>query len=145
MKPLLRSWVVLLLVAIALVGALFWVRANFAELQKKDPLTEAQESIEEAFGMRVAKESGPKGGLPVEAVEPGGPAEQVGLAVGDRIMALGDRSVWHVYQFADLINSSITAGRGIMLLVQRDGEYRMIVFRHRTGPVSMPHTGHSHH
>ncbi len=145
MKPLLRSWVVLLLGAIVFVWALFWVRANYAELQKKDPLTEAQESIEEALGMRVAKESGPGGGLPVEAVEPGGPAEQVGLAVGDRIMALGDRSLWHVYQFADLINSNVTMGRGIMLLVQRDGEYRMIVFRHRTGPVSMPHAGHTHH
>jgi S1-C subfamily serine protease len=149
MKPFLRTWVVLLLGAIVFVAGLFWVRANFAELQKKDPLTESQERIEDAFGMTLAKESGPAGdGLLVEAVDPEGVAARAGLDVGDRVMAVGDRSVWHIYQFADLVNASISVAPFLPLLVERDGDYRAVVIGHRAGPLVMPdvdHSGHAHH
>jgi S1-C subfamily serine protease len=149
MKPVLRTWVVLLLGAIVFVAGLFWVRANFAELQKKDPLTEAQESIEDTFGMTLAKEPGPGGGgLPVEAVDPEGVAARAGFDVGDRVMAVGDRSVWHIYQFAELVDASISVAPVLPLLVERDGEYRQVLIGHRGAPLVMPevdHSGHSHH
>ncbi len=145
MRPFLRAWVVLLLAAILFVAGLFWVRANFAELQEKDPLTECQEAIDEAFGMTVAKESGPSGGLLVEAVDPEGAAARASIQAGDRIVALGDRSLWHVYQFAGLINSAVAVAPALALLVERDGEYRSVVIGHRGGPLEMPETGHSGH
>jgi S1-C subfamily serine protease len=145
MKPFLRTWVVLLLGAILFVVGLFWVRANYAELQKKDPLTESQDRIEDTFGMRVAKESGSAGGLLVEVVDPESVAGRAGIQAGDRIVALGDRSLWHVYQFAELINSAAEVAPVLALLVARDGEYRSVLIGYRGGPLEMPQTSHSGH
>ena len=101
--------------------------------------------IEQAFGMKLALESGPQGGLPVEAVEAGGPAANVGVEVGDRIVAVGDESVWHVYQLIEIINRWVSASPGLPLLVEREGEYRVLVFR-SSGPLPLPgeEDGHQH-
>ncbi|HUU54103.1 MAG TPA: PDZ domain-containing protein [Armatimonadota bacterium] len=143
MKPRVRTWTLLLIAAIGFMAALFWIRAN--PTKEKNPLTEAQETIEQAFGMKLALESGPQGGLPVEAVEAGGPAANVGVEVGDRILAVGDESVWHVYQLIEIVNRWVSASPGLPLLVEREGEYRVLVFR-SSGPLPLPgeEDGHQH-
>ena len=93
MRPRIRTWTLLLVAVIGFVAVLFWTRSNPA--QEKDPLTEAQETIADAFGMTLAQVCGPEGGLPVEAIEPNGPAAGAGIEVGDRVVTIGDESVWH--------------------------------------------------
>ncbi|NIR00309.1 MAG: PDZ domain-containing protein, partial [Gemmatimonadales bacterium] len=83
---------------------MIWVRVRAPSAGTDDPLLLARESIAERFGMELATTAGPEGGLLVETVAPGRPAEQVGIQAGDRIVACGDRSVWHVYQLMELID-----------------------------------------
>ena len=143
MRPRIRTWTLLLVAAIGFMAALFWVRANPS--QEKDPLAEAQETIDHAFGMTLAQTCGPEGGLPVEAVEPNGPAAGVGIEVGDRIMSIGDESVWHAYQFIEALNRRASSSAALPLLVERDGNYRVVVFRGVTElPVPGEVEGHQH-
>jgi S1-C subfamily serine protease len=95
--------------------------------------------------MTIAKESGPQVGLLVETVEPESVAARAGIEVGDRLMALGDRSLWHVYQFAGLIDESTRATPVLHLLVEREGAYRAVVIGHRGGPLAVPEAGHAGH
>jgi hypothetical protein len=126
MKPLFRSWILLLVGAICVVGAMTWMRLNPAE--PDDPLLQARRSIAEGFGMDLAIQSDGSGGLRVEAVTPGRPAEQVGIEVGDRIVACGDRSVWHVHQMAQFVNDQLVLSGTVTLLVEREGRYWAVVF-----------------
>jgi len=143
MRPRIRTWTLLLIAAIGFVAALFWVRANPS--QEKDPLTEAQETIDHAFGMTLAQACGPEGGLPVEAVEPNGPAAGAGIEVGDRVVTIGDESVWHTYQFIEALNRRASSSTALALLVEREGDYRVVVFRN-SGPLPVPGEveGHQH-
>lgn len=143
MRPRIRTWTLLLVAAIGFVAALFWIRANPAE--EKTPLVEAQETIDHAFGMTLAQVSGPEGGLPVEAVEPNGPAAGAGIEVGDRVMAISDESVWHVYQFIEALNRRASSLAALPLLVEREGDYRVVVFR-SSGELPVPGEveGHQH-
>lgn len=143
MRPRIRTWTLLLIAAIGFMAALFWIRAN--PTQKKDPLTESQETVEHAFGMTIARESGPTGGLAVEAIERDGPAAGVGIEVGDRVMAVGDESVWHAYQFIEAVNRRASSSPSLSLLVEREGAYRVIVFR-SSGELPLPGEaeGHQH-
>ncbi len=143
MRPAVRTWTLLLIAGIVFMAALFWIRSK--PIGKKDPLTESQETIEKAFGMKLAKESGPQGGLPVEAVDPRGPAAGSGVEVGDRVVAVGDRSVWHVYQFIQLVNERAPVASAVPLLLEREGEYRVVVFRGQgTLPLPGEEEGHYH-
>ena len=143
MRPRIRTWTLLLVAAIGFVAALFWVRANPS--QEKNPLAEAQETIDNAFGVTLAQACGPEGGLPVEAVEPSGPAAGAGIEVGDRVMAIGDESVWHAYQFIEALNKRASSSAVLPLLVERDGDYRVVVFR-SSGELPVPGEveGHQH-
>jgi len=142
MRPRIRTWVVLLVAAIGFMAALFWMRAN--PTQKKDPLTESQETVEHVFGMTIARESGPSGGLAVEVVERNGPAAAVGMEVGDRVMAVGDESVWHPYQFIEAVNRLASSSTALPLLVEREGAYRVVVFR-SSGELPVPGEVEGHH
>jgi len=126
MKPGIRSWTMLLVAGILFVSGLFWVRAN--PPADKDPLMEARDGLAKAFGLEVALKAGREGGLLVEGVRPGSPAERAGIQVGDRVVACGDRSVWHVYQLAEFISEDVRAGPAVSLLVQRDDKYWPAVF-----------------
>jgi len=143
MRPRIRTWTLLLIAAIGFVAALFWVRANPS--QEKNPLAEAQETIDNAFGMTLAQACGPEGGLPVEAGELNGPAAGTGIEVGDRGMAIGDESVWHAYQFIEALNKRASSSAVLPLLVERDGDYRVVVFR-SSGELPVPGEveGHQH-
>lgn len=133
MRPVLRSWMLLMVAAIVFVGAMFWARAN-PPAQNQDPLEEAQQQIESAFGMTVEKKAGPQGGLHVESLKPGSPAEQVGLQEGDRIVAVGTKSVWHVHQFVEFTQGALGTTGAAVLMVERDGQYKQTVFaRQRQG------------
>ena len=142
MRPRIRTWTLLLIAAIGFVAALFWVRANPS--QEKDPLTEAQETIDHAFGMTLAQACGPEGGLPVEAIEPNGPAAGAGIEVGDRVVAINDESVWHAYQFIEALNKRATSSPVLPLLVERDGDYRVVVFK-SSGELPVPGEVEGHH
>lgn len=143
MRPRLRTWTLMLLAAILFMAALFWMRANPAP--EDNPLVEAQQTINQAFGMTLAQASGPDGGLPVEGIETGGPAAGVGIQVGDRLVAVGDESVWHAYQFIQALNKVAEASPVLPILLERNGEYRLIVFK-SGGKLPVPGEveGHQH-
>ena len=143
MRPRIRTWTLLILAAIGFMAALFWVRANPS--QEKDPLTEAQETIDHAFGMTLAQACGAEDGLPVEALEPNGPAAGAGIEVGDRVVAIGDESVWHAYQFIEALNKRAPSSPVLPLLLEREGDYRVVVFK-SSGPLPVPGEveGHQH-
>ena len=142
MRPRIRTWTLLLIAAIGFMAALFWVRAN--PTQEKDPLTESQETVEHVFGMTIARESGPSGGLAIEVVDAKGPAAAAGMEVGDRVMAVGDESVWHAYQFIQAVNRRASSSPALSLLVEREGAYRVIVFRN-SGELPLPGEEEGHH
>ena len=142
MRPRIRTWALLLLAAIIFMSALFWMRAN--PVEKKNPLAEAQDTIAHAFGMTLAEACGPEGGLPVEAVEPDGPAASVDIQIGDRVVAVGDESVWHTYQFIEAMNKLATSSPVVPLLLEREGAYRSIMFRN-AGRLPVPGETEGHH
>jgi len=129
--------------AIVFVGLLFWARAN--PYEQKSPVVEAQETIQQAFGMKLETETASGGGLTVEEVSPKGPAAQVGIEPGDCVVSVGDESVWHTYQFIEAANKRLSVAPMLMLLVERKGEYRTIIFRAQ-GPLPLPgeDEGHQH-
>jgi predicted metalloprotease with PDZ domain len=134
MRPILRTWTLLLITAIVLVIGLFWARAKSNE-PKKNPLELSQADIEKGFGMKLETGSKSTGGLKVEAVKKGSPADKLGMKVGDRVVAVGDRSVWHVYQFHQYVTDLVMQYPAVMLLVEQNGEYRQVVF---SGNVVIP-------
>ena len=136
MKPVIRSWTLLLIGTILLVGGMFWVRANPRSPESDDPLIKARDSLAQGFGIELATESRPEGGVRVEGVKPGSAAEEAGINAGDRIVACGDRSVWHAYQLAEYIVQELTYTPAVSLLVERDGDYRQVVFGSRPGGSS---------
>jgi hypothetical protein len=127
MRPLLRTWILLPIIAIIIVVGMFWAREQAREA-KKDPLVKAQEGIEKSFGMKLETKTSSGSGLKVLAVRPGSPADKTGIKAGDVVVALGERSVWHVYQFADLMSKQLQAMPYLPLLVEHKGEYRSFVF-----------------
>ncbi len=145
MKPILRTWTLLLIAAIALVFGLFWARGKSGEA-KKNPLEQSQAAMEKSLGMKLATQSGPEGGLKVEAVKKGSPADAVGIKVGDRILTVGDRSVWHVYQFQEYASKLSEQAPAMLLLVERKGEYHNVVLRlsEMIPPVEEQGNGHNH-
>ena len=142
MRPRIRTWTLLLLAAIIFMSALFWMRAN--PVQEKDPLAEAQDTIADAFGMTLAQACGPEGGLPVEAVEPNSPADSVDIRTGDRVVAVGDASIWHAYQFIEAVNKLAASSPVLPVLLEREGNYHAVMFRN-TGRLPVPGEVEGHH
>ena len=138
MRPVLRSWIVLFVAAILFVGGLFWLRSRPQEPEVADPLAEARESLDRVFGLEIASEVAAEGGVRVEAVKAGSPAEWAGIKGGDRIVVCGDLSVWHAQQLADFAAELISRGLPVVLLVEREGSYRPAVL---TGPRGRPGGG----
>jgi membrane-associated protease RseP (regulator of RpoE activity) len=142
MRPILRPWILLLAAAIFLVGGLFWARSQTGDKAPTDPLLEAQQQMEGALGAKLATIAGPEGGLKVEAVRKGSPADQTGMKVGDRLLSVGDRSVWHVQQLSEFVSEQLESAPALAFLMARDDEYFQIIFRrpgaHTGAPGQMP-------
>lgn len=146
MKRVLPSWALLLLGAIFLVGAMFWVRANPSEPRESDdPVVAAAQQLERSLGLSVEPRGEQGGGVRVTGVKPGSPAEQRGLQAGDVIIACADRSVWHAQQLAEMLGESFGYTGQALLLVKRGEEYHSVRF----GPAygmrpGQPPEAHSH-
>ena len=133
MRPLFRTWILLPIVAIIFFVGLFWAREQAREA-KKDPVVKAQEGIEKSFGMKLETQTSSGNGLKVLAVRSGSPADKSGIKVGDQVLAIGDRSIWHTYQFGDLMTKQLQAAPYLPVLVEHNGEYRSVMFG-RTGAM----------
>jgi len=143
MKPVLRGWIVLLFGGILFVAGLFWVRG--IEPPERDPSVLAQRAIENAFGMYIAIQPARGGGVSVGSVEPGSKAEEAGIQAGDRIAAVGDRSVWHVLQLAEFMNQHISIAGATAVLVDRDDEWSIAVLpSQELLPLPEPDDHHHH-
>jgi S1-C subfamily serine protease len=123
MRPLLPGWALVLIIAILVVAGMLWVREGPDE-SAQGPLERACQEIWNGFGLQVAPEPGPEGGLRVKTVQPGGPAELAGVRAGERVVACGDQSVWHSVQFLECISAALAEGPSFTLLIESDGRYR---------------------
>lgn len=140
MRRLLPSWAVLLIGAILFVAGLFWIRSHPG--QKPTPLEEAVETISQYLGMEVEQAPGPEGGLLVKGVRPGTMAHRLGVQVGEKVMAVGDRSVWHAVQLQQLINEEMQRRRGCAIMLAKDQTFRTVIFGF--APVPPPPTADEH-
>jgi S1-C subfamily serine protease len=146
MRPMLRSWILLPVAAIILVVGMFWARSQAVEA-KKDPLTKVQDWVEKSFGMRVEKQTTGGDGLKVESVLPKGAAAEGGIKTGDRIVTVGDRSVWHVYQLAEVISQRLR-GPVLPVLVATGDDYHLVRLSaagvKTPPPIEQEESGHQH-
>lgn len=129
MKRLLPGWAVLLGAAILFVAAMIWVRAHPQE--PEDPLERARMMVYEKLGMDLAVVATTGSGLEVKAVDAGSSAEALGFQVGDRIVAVGDRSVWHVVSFTEQLDQYFSQRLPVPVLVNRSGVYHSILMGRR--------------
>jgi membrane-associated protease RseP (regulator of RpoE activity) len=125
MKPLLSARVLLLAGAIAFVVLLFWVRTH--PQKPEDPLADAVDSLSKGLGLEVESSPLPNGGVLVKGVRPESPAQRLGLRAGDRIVAVGDRSVWHAINLAEFISQALSQGYPVPVLVETKGNYHPII------------------
>jgi S1-C subfamily serine protease len=133
MRPVLRGWVLALVVAILVMGGLLWVRGHPG--QPYNPLEESVATISDVLGIQVSVNPDSRGGELIEKVRPGSPAERMGVRPGERIVAVGERSVWHAQQLQQLIAQRSQMGMPIgLMLASADGTCRVVAF----APVAMP-------
>jgi membrane-associated protease RseP (regulator of RpoE activity) len=133
MKPLLSTRIVLLVCAIIFVALMLWIRAH--PEKPEDPVMDAISQLSEGLGLDIDPIAGAKGGIAVKAVRPGSPADRLGLRAGDRILAIGDRSVWHALNVQEFLNQGLTSGRPFPILVDSNGDYHAIIMgRQMRGP-----------
>lgn len=140
MRRVLPPWALLLLAAIFVMGGMLWLRLQPPESEvEDDPLADAAEQLVKGLGLEVDPAGAQGGGVRVTGVRAGSPAEQMEIQAGDRIVACGMRSVWHAYQLADLISQSLSHGLPAVLLVEREGDYRQVMFgKPGTAPGATP-------
>lgn len=131
MRPLLKPWMLLLLAAIALMALMIWVRAHPHE--REDPLLQAAERLAESVGLEVETQADAGPGVLLKGVRPGSVAAQLGFKPGDRVIAVGDRSVWHSHSLLTRLGEMLGQNSPAPVLVQRGQEYLSIVFGRR-GP-----------
>jgi S1-C subfamily serine protease len=124
MRFTLPAWALLLIAAILFVAGLFWVRAHPA--QKDNPLAQATDNISLGLGMEVEPAPGPEGGLLVKEVRPKSVAEHVGVKVGERVVAVGDRSVWHAVQLEQFISEEMSTTGSCTIMLVKGNVYRTV-------------------
>jgi len=125
MKPVLSPRVILLVAAIVFVALMLWVRTH--PEKPVDPIMDALDELKKGMGLTVQPLPGPNGGLPVLEVEPGSPADRLGFRKGDRILTVGDRSIWHVLMLTEQLSQNLEQGRPFPVLVDSKGTYHAIV------------------
>ncbi len=118
------------ILGIALIVGLFWAREQTRETQK-DPVVRAQDQIEKSFGMKLETQTNGGNGLEVLAVRPGSTADSGGIKVGDHVVAVGERSVWHTYGFTEVISKQLKDAPVLPVLVDHNGDYHQVVFASR--------------
>ncbi len=135
MRRLLPPWALVLIGAIVVVSFAIKMRVNPpVPHEPDDPLVTAARQLEAGVGLVVDVTPDRSGGVRVTEVNPGAPASQLGIQAGDRIVACGARSVWHTYDLVEQMEQALSYGAPALLLVEREGEYRQVVFgRHRPG------------
>jgi regulator of sigma E protease len=62
----------------------------------------------------------PRMDLVVEDVEPGWPAEKIGMKKGDRLLSLAGERLFHIDQFREILRKNI--GKEVALVVSREGK-----------------------
>jgi type II secretory pathway component PulC len=114
--------IVLLLAILFVVG----VMLNRKPPAPEDPLRDSQQKLLEAFGFQVEPVPSGNGGLIVEKVLPNTRAQQIGIEAGDRLLAVNERSIWHVKNMEELLQTALDRGP-VFLLLDRKGTYRQVL------------------
>ncbi len=141
MRPVLSAWALLLIGAILFMGGLFWVRAHPA--QKANPLTQATDTISAELGMEVEPAASLEGGLLVKAVRPKSIAAQVGVKAGEKVVAVGDRSVWHAVRLQELISKEMSTRGSCTIMLVKGTTYRTVTLGFAPVPPPPPAEEHS--
>jgi S1-C subfamily serine protease len=132
MKRRLPGWMLLLIAAIIFVGIMIWTRV--APEKQDDSLSVGARYLSDRLGLEMATTPSGASGLVVNRVRPGGLGEWAGFHQGDRIVAVGDRSIWHVYGLANVVSERFSMGIPAVFLVARGSEYLQIM----VGPGAQP-------
>ena len=86
------------------------------------PLAHAQDTAGWSLDAVLDSRSAPANGLPVLAVTPGGAAERMGIATGDRILSINGRALASVASPSRALEDALQAGNGrAEVVVLRDG------------------------
>lgn len=137
MRPVLSPRIILLVAAIIFVSLMIWTRMH--PQKPEDPVGDAISQLSEGLGLDIEPVAGPKGGVTVTAVRPGSPAERLGFQAGDRILAIGDRSVWHALNVHESLGQGLSSGRAFPILVDSNGNYHAIIMgRQMSSPGGRP-------
>ncbi len=140
MRPVLSPRIIFLVAAIIFVSLMIWTRMH--PQKPEDPVGDAMSQLSKGLGLDIAPVAGPNGGVPVTAVRAGSPADRLGFRAGDRILAIGDRSVWHALNIQEFLGQALTTGRAIPILVDSNGNYHAIIMgRQMSSPGGRPGGG----
>jgi serine protease Do len=111
--------------ACAAVLAVAIVPGGAVRAQSRDTLVRAFDSRGSRIGATLAVEDADnkdaKGGVSIETVEPGGPADRAGIKAGDAVTEFDGERVRSVRQFLRLVQES-TPGRGVPVVLSRAGQ-----------------------
>src|SRR5574340_67212 len=125
MKPVLSPRIILLLAAIIFVSLMIWTRTH--PQKPEDPVMDAINELSRGLGLVIEPVAGPKGGVTVTSVNAGSPAERLGFKAGDRILAIGDRSVWNALNVQEFLGQGLSSGAPFPILVDSKGNYHAII------------------
>ncbi len=84
--------------------------------------------IADDLGLTLAEGDGRDGGLRIVEVEAGSPAQMAGLRPGERVVAVGRRTLGSLDDWAEAM-ASVDLDRGVALLVRSDRGLRYVVLR----------------
>ena len=114
----------LLVAAIIFVTLMIWTRAH--PQRPDDPVAAAMQDLSDKLGLEVSPPTG-GGGVKVTAVRPDSPGARLGFRAGDRIVAVGDRSIWHPPGLVDAIAKVLSSGYPVSVMVDTNGDYHSII------------------